>query len=54
MYYVGSYGMLYFFSIALLWLLVNVVKITPYAAGVVGLPINAAVAFVLLRTIVFR
>ena len=54
MYYCVSYGVLYFFSIALLWLLVDIFKITPYMAGLVSLPINAIVAFVLLRTIVFR
>jgi putative flippase GtrA len=53
-YYCVSYGALYFFSIALLWLLVDIFKITPYLAGLVSLPINAIVAFVLLRTIVFR
>jgi putative flippase GtrA len=54
MYYFFLYGVLYFFGIALLWLFVDIFKIAPYMAGFLSLPINAIVAFVFLRTIVFR
>ncbi len=53
-YYLVAYGFLYFYSLAMLWLLIEVVKLSSYLAGIVALPINAVVSFVLLRTIVFR
>jgi putative flippase GtrA len=54
LYYFVSYGVLYFFSIVLLWFFVDICKTTPYMAGLVSLPINAIISFVLLRTVVFR
>jgi putative flippase GtrA len=54
MYYMVYNGFLYFFSLAILWLFVDICKLTPYMAGFVSLPINAVVSFVILRTIVFR
>lgn len=53
-YYIAYNGFLYFFSLAMLWLFVDIFKLTPYMAGLVSLPINAIVSFVILRTIVFR
>lgn len=53
-YYLVSYGVLYFYSLAMLWFLVDVCGFSAYMAGLVSLPINAVVSFVLLRAIVFR
>jgi putative flippase GtrA len=52
-YYLVSYGILYFYSLALLWVLIDGFGLTAYLAGLVSLPINAVVSFLLLRAIVF-
>jgi len=53
-YYFVLYGMLYFYSIPMLWFFVDICKLTAYMAGLVSLPINAIIAFILLRFFVFR
>lgn len=53
-YYVVTYGVLFLYSLAMLWFLVDICKLTAYMAGLVSLPINAIMSFVLLRAIVFR
>lgn len=52
-YYFVSYGLLYFYSIALLWFFVDI-KITPYMAGLVSLAINAVFSLILISFFVFR
>jgi len=54
MYYIAYNVFLYFFSIAMLWLFVDICKLNPYMAGLMSLPINAIVSFVILRGFVFR
>lgn len=53
-YYLITYGFLYFYSLAMLWFLVDVIELSAYMAGLVSLSISAVVAFVLMRTLVFR
>lgn len=47
-YYFVSYGLLYFYSIALLWFFVDIYKITPYMADLVSLAINTVVSLILI------
>jgi putative flippase GtrA len=54
LYYLLSYGLLYVFSLALLWFFVEVIGLTPYSAGLVAIPFNGVVAFILLKILVFR
>ena len=54
MYYIAYNIFLYFFSIAMLWFFVDICKLTPYMAGLVSLPVNAVVCFVILKGFVFR
>jgi len=53
-YFISYNVFLYFFSIALLWLFVNIYELNAYMAGLTSLPINAIVSFVILRGFVFR
>ncbi|MEA5115132.1 MAG: GtrA family protein [Geobacteraceae bacterium] len=53
-YYIATYGLLYLFSLALAWILIDVVHFSPYLAGLLSLPINALFSYALLRIIVFR
>lgn len=52
-YYIVTYGILYLFSLALAWFLIDVLHYSAYMAGFISLPINASVSFILLKTIVF-
>lgn len=52
--YFITYIFVYFFNLAILWILVDIMNISAYLSGIVALPFNVVVTFWLLNRFVFQ